>query len=144
MIVTVKRNRKKKFIKIFAFLFLVVMFSLYYLHMSKTMREQEQKDLEIKQAKMLEQKKQQEKKKKLEKTLLNEVEKAVDIIGQEYIRHIKIVDNNVIIICEPEAKLDAIMVRYGAMALIKKNLNETIIAVNLNYVIESKLNGKKN
>lgn len=144
MIVAVKTNKKKKLIKIVVLVILVAMFGAYYFHMSKTMKEQEQREQALKQAKLQEQKKEQEKKKKLEKTVLNEIEKIVDIVGQEYIRHIKIVDNNVIIICESDTNLEALKVRYGAMALVKKNLNETIVAINLNYVIESKLNGKKN
>ena len=74
--------------------------------------------------------------------ILTEVEKAVDLIGQEHIRHVKIIEDKVILVCEPTTNLDALMVRYGAMALIKKTLNEIVIAVDINFILKSRLNAK--
>ena len=81
-------------------------------------------------------------KKDIETAILTEVEKAVDLIGQEHIRHVKIIEDKVILVCEPTTNLDALMVRYGAMALIKKTLNEIVIAVDINFILKSRLNAK--
>jgi hypothetical protein len=64
------------------------------------------------------------------------------LVGQENIRHVKIIEDKVIIICEPATNLDALMVRYGAMAFIKKTLNEIVIAVDINFIVKSRLNAK--
>ena len=49
-----------------------------------------------------------------------EVEKVVDLIGQNNINDIKIVKNKVVYIFKSNTNIDAINIRYGAMALIKK------------------------
>ena len=51
-------------------------------------------------------------------------------------------EDKVIIICEPATNLDALMVRHGAMAFIKKTLNEIVIAVDINFIVKSRLNAK--
>ena len=140
MIVTVKRNRKQKFIKFLSLVVLVTMFGGYYYYTSKNFEEQQKKELEAKQALKLEEDKKEEDKKNLERTILSEIEKAVDLIGQEYIRHVKIIENKVVIICEPNTNLEALMVRYGTMALVKNTLNEIIIAIDIKLILESKLN----
>jgi hypothetical protein len=142
MIVAVKRNKKQKFIKILSLVILVAMFGGYYYYMSKNFEEQQQKDLEAKQALKLEEDKKIENKKNFERAILTEVEKAADFIGQEYIRHVKIIENKVVIICEPNTNLEALMVRYGAMALVKNTLNEIIIAIDIKLILESKLNAQ--
>jgi hypothetical protein len=142
MIVAVKRNKKQKFIKILSLVILVAMFGGYYYYMSKNFEEQQQKDLEAKQALKLEEDKKIENKKNFERAILTEVEKAADLIGQEYIRHVKIIENKVVIICEPNTNLEALMVRYGAMALVKNTLNEIIIAIDIKLILESKLNAQ--
>ena len=134
MIVAVKRNKKRNLLKILALITLVGMFGAYYFHMNKNFEEQQQKELELKKAL-----KQQ---KDIEKAILTEIEKAIDLVGQENIRHVKIIEDKVIIICEPATNLDALMVRYGAMAFIKKTLNEIVIAVDINFIVKSRLNAK--
>ena len=137
MILAVKRNKKRNLLKIFILLSLVGMFGAYYFYVNKNFQEQQQKEIETKQALIL-----QEEKKDIEKAILTEIEKAIDLVGQENIKHVKIIEDKVIIICEPTTNLDALMVRYGAMALIKKTLNEIIIAVDINFILKSRLNAK--
>lgn len=43
-------------------------------------------------------------------------------MGQEHVLNVKLVDNKIVIICEPDTNLDALTVRYGVMALIKRTL----------------------
>ena len=78
----------------------------------------------------------------MEKAILSEIEKAVDLIGQENIQNAKIIEDKIIFICNPETDLEPLMVRYGAMALMKKNLNETIIAVDINFILKSRTSEK--
>ncbi len=142
MIVAVKRNKKRILLKVVSLLVLAAMLAGYYFHMNKSFEEQQQKELESKQALKLEEDKKEKEKKDIEKAILSEVEKAIDLVGQEHIRHVKIIEDKLIIICEPATNLDALLVRYGAMALIKKTLNETIIAVDINFILKSRLNAK--
>ncbi len=142
MIVAVKRNKKRTLLKIVSLIVLAAMIGGYYYHMNKSFQEQQQKELESKQALKLEEDKKEKEKKDIENAILNEVEKAIDLVGQEHIRHVKIIEDKLIIICEPATNLDALLVRYGAMALIKKTLNEIIIAVDINFILKSRLNAK--
>lgn len=142
MIVAVKRNKKRTLVKILSLLILVGMFTSYYFYMNKSYSQQLQKEIETKQAQKLDEEKKEKEKKEIEKVILTEIEKAIDLVGQEHIRHVKIIEDKVIIICEPATNLDALMVRYGAMALTKKTLNEIVIAVDINFILKSRLNAK--
>jgi len=142
MIVAVKRNKKQKIIKFISLVVLVAMFAGYYLYMSKEFEEKQRIELETKKAEKLEALEAKKYKKSLEKAILTEIEKAVDLIGQKYIQHVKIIENKVVIICEPKTNLDALKVRYGTMALIKNTLNEIIIAIDVKYIVKSRLDEK--
>ena len=142
MIVAVKRNKKRTLVKILSLLILVGMFTSYYFYMNKSYSQQLQKEIETKQAQKLDEEKKEKEKKEIEKVILTEIEKAIDLVGQEHIRHVKIIEDKVIIICEPATNLDALIVRYGAMALTKKTLNEIVIAVDINFILKSRLNAK--
>ena len=142
MIVAVKRNKKQKLIKIISLLVVVGMFAGYYFYMSNEFAQQEKQKQELQKAKKIQLDKKKKAKKNAERALILEIEKAVDLIGQEYINHVKIIENKVVIICEPKTNLDALTVRYGTMALIKNTLNEIIIAIDVNYILESRLNEK--
>lgn len=145
MIVAVKRNKKGYLLKILFLLVVIGASGAYYVHLEKKHQEELKKELEVKQALKLQEEKKEKKekeKKELESLLLAEIEKTVELIGQENIRNIKIIEEKVIIVCEPATNLDALIVRYGAMAFIKKTLNEIVIAVDLNFLLKSRLNVK--
>ncbi len=142
MIVSVKRNRKQKIIKIASLVVVVIMFIAYYFHMENEFKIKQEKELQVKKAEKIRLENNIKKKKDLERSLLSEIEKTVDLIGQKYINHIKIVEKKVVIICEPNTNLDALMVRYGSMALIKETMKETIVAIDLKYIVESRVNAK--
>ena len=142
MIVAVKRNKKQKFVKIVSLLIIVCMFGAYYYYTSKAFEEQQQVELENKKALKIKEEKEEKTKKDIERAILVEIEKAVDLVGQEHIKHVKIVENKVVLICEPDTNLDALLVRYGVMAFVKKTLNEIIIAVDIDFILKSKLNAK--
>ena len=144
MIVAVKRKDSKKLIiKIVSILAVIVMFWMYYTHMSEEFSKQEmdlkkgQKENTLSQQKL-------NKSRKIEKLIFREVETAIDLIGQEYVQKVKVINRKILIVCDNEANLDALMVRYGTMALIKNELQNTKIAIDLKFVIESKFDESKN
>ena len=142
MIVTVKRNKNRGFIKVVLVLFLAALFGAYYYHMDQVYQEKlKQENLE-KQAQKLKDEQKEKTKKDAEKAIVSEVEKAVELIGQSHIRHVKLVENKIVLICEPDTNLEALTVRYGAMAFVKKTLNEIVIAVDIDFILKNKMNEK--
>ena len=140
MIVAVKtKNRKRLLIKVIAFISLLVMFALYYNHMSEQFELQQKQEAE-KKAKQLEIDNKKEKTRKLERLIYREIETAVDLIGQRKVVDVRIVSNKAVIVVDPDTNLDALKVRYGSTALIKKSVKDIKIALDLKYIIESRNN----
>jgi len=143
MIVAVKTNNKKRFlIKLVSTSAVIIMFIAYYFHMSNEFANQQKKEQEQK-LKAIEIDTKKAKQNKLERIIYREVETAVDLIGQRNIQDVKIISDRVLIIADVETNLDALKVRYGSTALIKKDLKNVKVAIDLKYVIESKLNDTK-
>ena len=142
MIVAVKTNSKKRFfIKIISLISVLGMFIAYYFYMSNEFTKQQQID-DAKQVQSIKKTEKTEKSKKLERIVYREIETAVDLIGQRKVIDLKIISNKALIIVDPDTNLDALKVRYGTTALIKKDINDTKIAIDLKYIIESKYNEK--
>ncbi|PLY08655.1 MAG: hypothetical protein C0626_12435 [Arcobacter sp.] len=138
MIVTVKNSGPKNYVmKIISVLALVTMFTAYYFHMSDEFSSSQDRD-KISPQNIEEMKR--EDSKKVERLIFKEVETAVDLIGQEYIQDVKIVKNKILLVCDTSANLDALKVRYGTLALIKNDLNNIKIVIDIKYIIESKYN----
>ncbi|QKF74134.1 hypothetical protein AFAEC_1983 [Aliarcobacter faecis] len=139
MIVAVKRNKNLKAIKIVIFsIFMAIL--LFFIYSNYKINQEEIKLANEEQEVIkIEANKKDQDKLDIEKAILSEVEKAVELVGQEHIRTIKIIDNKIVIVCEPNSNLEALFVRYGAMAMIKKTLNETVIAVDINFILKSRL-----
>ncbi len=139
MIVAVKRNKNLKLLKIVlsAIFIAIILFFIYDKYQTK------QEEIKLANEKQeiikVEASKKEQDKLDIEKAILSEVEKAVELVGQEHIRTAKIIDNKIVIVCEPNSNLEALFVRYGAMAMVKKTLNETVIAVDINYILKSRL-----
>ena len=143
MIVAVKTNTKKRFfIKVISTVVVVIMFIAYYNHMSNEFAMQAKKEKEEK-LKAIEIDNKKAMQKKLERIVYREAETAVDLIGQRNIQDVKIVSNKVLIVADVGTNLEALKVRYGSTALIKKDLKDVKIAIDLKYVIESKLDDIK-
>ena len=145
MIVAVKRNKKGYLLKILSLIIVIGISAAYYVHLEKKHQEELKKELEVKQALKVQEEKKEKKekeKKELESAILSEIEKAVNLIGQENVRNVKIIEEKVIMICEPSSNLEALIVRYGAIAFVKKTLNETVVAIDLNFLLKSRLNVK--
>lgn len=138
MIVAVKRNNNQKYIilaiAIFLLLLIFVLFKSF-----EAGNQSSSEGLEDRKVIKVDANEKQNEAKILEKAIISEVEKVVDLVGQEFIRTIKVIDNKIVIVCEKDAILEALFVRYGAMAMVKKTLNETVLAVDLNYILKSRI-----
>lgn len=142
MIIAVKTNTKKrKIIRAISLIAVVGMFTAYYFHMSEQYA-QEQKRLELKKKKENIALIKKRRTMKLEKLIYREVENAVDLIGQESVQNVKIISNKVIIICDPETNIEALMVRYGSMALVKRTIDDIKVAIDLKYIVKSRYDVK--
>ena len=142
MIIAVKTNtRKRKIIKVISVVALVGMFTAYYFHMSEQFA-QEQQRLELQ--KIEDNKKAAEKRRKLklERVIYREIENAVDLVGQEFVRNVRIISTKVVIVCDPGTNIEALMVRYGTMALVKRTIDDIKIAIDLKYIVKSNRNVK--
>lgn len=138
MIVAVKNNNNKKFfVKLISLIVVVVMFVIYYNYMSDEFSNSDSKTEELQAVQI---NKEEEKKNKLEKLIYREIETAVDLIGQRNVQAVKLISNRVLIVADTDTNLDALKVRYGTLALIKKDIQNTKIAIDLEHVIKSKLN----
>ena len=135
MIVVVKRNKNLKLLKI-AIALAFTMAIAFFLYNKFQTKQEELKSITEKQEIL---KEKDENKLDIEKAILSEAEKAIELVGQEHIRIVKIIDNKIVIECEPNSNLEALFVRYGAMAIIEKTFNETVIAVDINYILKSRL-----
>lgn len=142
MIVAVKRNKSQKILKIIIVVLLVSGGAYYYNDYVETARINAEKlKLEEEQKRILKAKEEEQEKIKQEaqREILAEVEKAVNLIGQEYVRDVKLIKNKVVFVCEPDTNIDALVVRYGAMALIKKTFDEIVIVVDIDFILKNKL-----
>jgi len=140
MIVTVKNSGPRNYMmKIISVVALVTMFTAYYFHMSSEFSSSSESSNSSPQN-IDEMKK--EDSKLVEKLIFREVETAVDLVGQQYIQDVKIVKNKILLVCDTNTNLDALKVRYGTLALIKNDLNNIKIVIDIKYIIESKYNEK--
>ena len=139
MIVIVKEKKYKAILrKALAFSALVIMFSLYYNHMSTQFQEQNaslEKKLKEETAKL---KKKYNLSKKVERLIYKEAEECVELLGQERIQSIKIVKNKLYIVCDWNTDTEPLFVRYGVLALVKSTPENVKIAISLKYIVESK------
>jgi len=115
-------------------------------------KEQELKELELKEQKEREKKEQEEQrlirlenerkeqeKQNIQRIILIEAEQVVALVGQEYIEDVKIVKNKIVYICKPNTNIEAITIRYGANALVKKSYNEIVVVVDIEYILKGRL-----
>lgn len=141
MIVTVKKNKNMK-IKILSLVILVLMFIAYYFYMRDEYKiPMKQKNALVKVDSMELKKKKLSK--KLEKIIYKEIESSIDLLGQEFIIDVKVIRNKVLITCDPDTDISAVTIRYGSLALVKRSINNIQIAIDLAYLVNSKLDEEK-
>lgn len=143
MIVAVKTNSKKRaLIKFLSIGSVVIILFWYYSHMSEEYAKQEKLENE-KKLQQIELNEKKNRTNKLERVIYREIETAVDLIGQRKVIDVKLISSKALIVVDPDTNLEALKVRYGSAALIKKSLKDIKIAIDLKYVIESKYNAKQ-
>ncbi len=133
MIVVVRRNNKRKVIKLLSFVILIGIFSGYYFYIN-------QESVQENNTNTTEKIQTQEKKKYnkiVEKNILNEVEKIVDLIGQKYVQDVKIIEENIVVFCLLETNTDALKVRYGSTVLIENTIDEIIVMIDIKDLFRS-------
>jgi ABC-type maltose transport system permease subunit len=138
MILIVKEKNKKLWIrKTLSYLALIIMFSLYYVHMSSEFQaknEELAKELQAKNEK-LNNKKQLTR--KVERVIYKEAERCVDLISQQKVQSIEIKKGKLIIVCDWDTDIEPLFVRYGVMALIKSTPENIKISVDIKFIVES-------
>jgi hypothetical protein len=139
MILIIKGNNYKSWLRQGGSLMaLIMMFVLYYNHMSDKFQLQNEKIQQELQKKTALLKKKFDLAKKIEKIIYKEAEKCIDLIGQEKIKSVKIVKNKLLIVCDWDANMEPLFVRYGVMALVKSTPENIKIAIDLKFMVESR------
>jgi len=137
MIIIVEGKRNKQLlIKALSMLSLVIMFWLYYGHMSdkfKAQNDQLLTKLELKKEKII-----TNKQYNLEKTIYKESVVIVDLIGQEHIQSIKIIKDRLLIVCDFNTDIEPLLVRYGVNAMVKNTATNIKLALDLKLIVENK------
>ena len=137
MIIILKsRNNNQMIIKALSILSLVIMFYLYYQHMSTKFSNQ-QKQL-VNNLEVSVKKKKVDKSKKYENVIYKESVIIVDLIEQKNIQSIKILKNKLYIVCDYNTDIEPLLIRYGVNALIKNTSKNIKIAIDLKNIVENK------
>jgi len=137
MIIVIKgRNKKQLIIKALSMLALIIMFALYYNHMSNKFGGENgmlanNQSLNIQQ-KVL------DKSMKLEKTIYKESVIIVNLLEQKNVQSIKVYKDKLLIVCDYDTNIEPILIRYGVNAMIKSTSKNIKIAVDLKIIVENK------
>lgn len=135
MIVVVKKNNFKKLaIKIVSLAVLVGMLTAYYFHMGEKFSSETTNQSEVveDESNLSDNEKLA---RKLEKIIYKESENVVHLIGQTNIQKIRVVGNTLFVVCDSNTDIEPLMVRYGALALVKNTNKDIKIAINLQDII---------
>ncbi|MEA2017766.1 MAG: hypothetical protein U9N59_04900 [Campylobacterota bacterium] len=137
MIIVIEGKRNKQLlIKALSMFSLVVMFWLYYGHMSDKFKEQNNQllsKLELKKEKKI-----TDKKNNLEKTIYKESVKIVDLVGQKNVQSIKIIKDKLFIVCDFNTDIEPLLIRYGVNAMVKHTDKSIKLALDLKMIVENK------
>lgn len=137
MIIIVKtRNKNQLLVKALSILSLIIMFWLYYGHMSDTFKEQNNKLINKLDQTIV--KKKIDKSINLEKTIYKESIVIVNLLEQKHIQSIKVVKDKLYIICDFTTDIEPLLIRYGVAAMIKNSNTNIKIAIDLKTIVENK------
>ncbi|MCK5110877.1 MAG: hypothetical protein KAQ94_05095 [Arcobacteraceae bacterium] len=137
MILVVKgKNYKRLAAKTLSVIGLIVMFYAYYTHMSDKFQgmnntlvkklDIEGKNKKINLARVL------------EKLIYKEAETAVDLLGQNNIRSVRIIEKKLFIVCDYDTDIEPLLIRYGVQAMMKQTAQDIKIAIDLKFIVESR------
>jgi len=139
MIIVVKnRDTKRVAIKSLAVFSLFAMFYLYYNHMSNKFAEQNQAlstKLEIKEEI---ERKLNNKSIKIENAIYKEALTIVKLLRQEHVQSVKIVKDQLLIVCDFTTNIEPVMIRYGVNAMVKHTKTNIKLALDLKTIVENK------
>lgn len=137
MIIIIKTRNKNQFlIKALSVLALLVMFWLYYGHMSEKFQEQNNA-LATKLDETIVKKK-IDKSIDLEKTIYKEAVVIVNLLEQKHVQSIKIVKDKLFLVCDFSTDIEPLLIRYGVAAMIKNSSQNIKIAIDLKTIVENK------
>ena len=138
VIIVQNQNKKRVMVKTIAVLSLVTMFWLYFQHMSTKFQEQNTKlTIELETKKELE-RKINSKSAKIEDLLYKEAVLVTKLINQKNIQSIQIVKDKLLITCDFGTNIEAVMIRYGASAMLKSTDVDIKIALDIKTIVENK------
>jgi hypothetical protein len=137
MIIIIKtRNKNQLLIKALSVLSLLVIFGLYYQHMSNKFQVQNNHLVNKLDNAII--KKDLDKSLNLEQTIYKESLIIVNLIEQKHIQSIKIVKDKLYIICDFDTDIEPLLIRYGVAAMIKNSNKNIKIAIDLKTIVENK------
>ena len=138
VIIVQNQNKKRVMVKTIAVLSLVTMFWLYFQHMSTKFQEQNTKlAIELETKKELE-RKINSKSAKLEELIYKEAVLVTKLINQKNIQSIQIIKDKLLITCDFGTNIEAVMIRYGASAMLKSTDVDIKIALDIKTIVENK------
>jgi len=137
MIIIIKtKNKNQLLIKALSILALLLMFWLYYGHMSNKF--QEQNDALVTKLDQTIVKKKIDKSINLEKTIYKEAVVIADLLDQKNIQSIKIIKDKLFLVCDFNTNIEPLLIRYGVAAMIKNSNQNIKIAIDLATIVENK------
>jgi len=137
MIIILKtRNKNQLLIKALSMFSLLIMFWLYYGHMSDKFQMQNDKLSNKLDQTII--KKKIDKSVNLEKTIYKESVVIVNLLEQKHIQSIKIVKNKLYLVCDFTTDIEPLLIRYGVAAKIKNSSKNIKIAIDLKTIVENK------
>ena len=137
MIIIIKtRNKNQLLIKALSMLTLLIMFTLYYNHMSSKFETENQKLTTTLDNVIV--KKKIDKIVNIEKTIYKEAVTIVNLLEQKHIQSIKIIKDKLYIVCDFTTDIEPLLIRYGVGAMVKHSKINTKIAINLKTIVENK------
>ena len=137
MVVIIKgKGYSRLFVKALSFLFLFIMFSFYYQHMSDKFRAQN--DQLANKLNITVENKKEDRSKEFEKLIYKEAVIIVDLIKQKNVQSVKVIKDRLFIICDYNTDIEPLMIRYGVNALIKNTSKNVKIAIDLKTIVENK------
>ncbi|MGB5868247.1 MAG: hypothetical protein WBG69_10285, partial [Arcobacteraceae bacterium] len=115
---------------------LILMFWLYYGHMSTKF--QEQNNQLVTKLDQTITKKKQDKSINLEQTIYKESVIIVNLLEQKHIQSVKVVKDKLFLVCDFTTDIEPLLVRYGVAAMIKHTTTNIKIAIDLKTIVENK------
>lgn len=138
LIIVQNQNNKSVLIKGMMGLSLLLMFWLYYQHMSNKFQEENMKLTTQLELKNEIEKKTQSKSVKLENLIYKEAVLIVGLLNQKNIQSIQIVKDKLLIVCDFGTNMEPIMIRYGVNAMLKSTDTDIKIALDIRTIVENK------